>query len=172
MPSNRAAFLIQKIKRGTQNEKGVEGMDGVSLEHLEAARLYLFGEVRFLHLLLLLMGMDIITGVFKAIKDENLWSRRGLFGYARKVLVLVVIVLANVIDQILSLNGAVTYATVLFYIANEGLSITENLAQMGVLVPTSIAEKLKHIDSSSKTVAEEVKEELTSINGEDEGRNG
>lgn len=143
-------------------------MGGVHLGHLEVARLYLFGEVKFLDLLLLLMAMDIITGIAKAIKNESLWSRRSLFGYARKVLVLIVIVVANVIDQILSLNGAVTYATVLFYIANEGLSITENLAQMGVLIPTAIAEKLKHIDSNSKTMAEEVKEELTSINGEDE----
>lgn len=141
-------------------------MDGVNLEHLEAARLYLFGEVKFLHLLLLLMALDIITGLVKAWKEKNLWSRRSLFGYARKMLVLIVIILANVIDQILSLNGAVTYATVLFYIANEGLSIVENLAQMGVLVPPSIAEKLKHIDSSSKTVAEEVKEELTTIDNE------
>jgi len=58
------------------------------------------------------------------LENENLWSRRGLFGYSRKVLVLVVIVLANVIDQSLSLNRAVTCATVLFYIANKGLSIT------------------------------------------------
>lgn len=140
-------------------------MGGFNLEHLEAARFYLFGEVKFLHLLLLLMALDIVTGIFKAVKEGNLWSRKSLFGYARKVLVLVVIILANVIDQILNLNGAVTYATVLFYIANEGLSIIENLAQVGVLVPTSLADKLKHIDNSSKTLPEEVREEFTE--GED-----
>ena len=135
-------------------------MGGFNLDHLEAARFYLFGDVKFLHLLLLLMGLDIVTGIFKAIKNENLWSRKSLFGYARKVLVLVVIILANVIDQILSLNGAVTYATVLFYLANEGLSIIENLAQIGVLVPANIAEKLKHIEGG-KTIPEEVREEFT-----------
>lgn len=140
----------------------------MSINHFEAAHLYLFGEVKFLHLLLLLMAMDIITGIFKAWKNENLWSRRSLFGYARKILVLVVIVVANVIDQVLHLNGAVTYATVLFYIANEGLSIMENLAIVGVLVPAHIAQKLKHIDSASETVMEETKRELTSIDGEDE----
>ncbi|WP_425453908.1 phage holin family protein [Oceanobacillus arenosus] len=128
------------------------------MEHLEAARFFLFGDVKFLHLLLLLMALDIITGVAKAIKNENLWSRKSLFGYARKLLVLVVIILANVVDQILGLQGAVTYATVLFYIANEGLSITENLAQVGVLVPQNLAEKLKHIDSKSAT--EEIGEEM------------
>jgi len=110
---------------------------------------------------LLLMALDIVTGVFEAIKNENLWSRRSLFGYARKILVLVVIILANVIDQILNLSGAVTYATVLFYIANEGLSIVENLAQVGVVVPTNLAKKLKYIDSTGKSVAEEIKEEMT-----------
>ena len=159
-------MLFFALKGGTHHENGAERVGGASLRDLDAARLYLFGEVKFLHLLLLLMALDILTGIFKAIKNENLWSRRSLFGYARKILVLVVIILANVIDQILNLNGAVTYATVLFYIANEGLSIVENLAQVGVLVPTVIAEKLKHIDSSGKTVVEEAKEELTMIDNE------
>src|SRR5699024_9190725 len=121
---------------------------GFNLEHLEAARFFLFGDVKFLHLLILLMALDIITGIFKALKEGNLWSRKSLFGYARKILVLVVIILANVVDQILSLNGAVTYATVLFYIVNEGLSIIENLAKVGVLVPNGLADKLKGIDTS------------------------
>ena len=137
-------------------------MEGFNLEHLEAARFFLFGDVKFLHLLLLLMGLDIISGVFKAIKNGNLWSRKSLFGYARKVLVLVVIILANVVDQILGLQGAVTYATVIFYIANEGLSIIENLAVIGVLVPNGLAEKLKHIDNSGTTLPEEIKEEFSS----------
>lgn len=136
-------------------------MGGVNLEHLEAARFYLFGDVKFLHLLLLLMALDILTGVFKAIKQKRLWSRKSMFGYARKVLVLVVIILANVIDQILALNGAVTYATVLFYIANEGLSIVENLAEIGVLVPAGIADKLKKMNEQSSSVSDEIKEELT-----------
>ncbi|MFD2209255.1 holin family protein [Virgibacillus halophilus] len=138
------------------------------MEHLEAARLYLFGEVKFLHLLLLLMALDIVTGLFKAWKNRNLWSRKSLFGYARKVLVLVVIILANVVDQVLDLNGMVAYATVLFYLTNEGLSIIENLADVGVLVPTGLAEKLKNIENSSKTLPEEVREEFTSEKGDDE----
>jgi toxin secretion/phage lysis holin len=133
---------------------------GFDLEHLEVVKFFLFGDVKFLHLLLLLMALDIITGVFKSIKSQSLWSRKSLFGYARKILVLVVIILANVIDQILGLSGAVTYATVIFYIANEGLSIIENLAVVGVLVPKGIAEKLNAIESR-KSFPEEVGEEMT-----------
>src|SRR5690625_2302737 len=136
-------------------------MGGVNLEYLEAARMNLFGEVRVLDLLVLLMALDILTGIFKAIKNENLWSRKSLFGYARKIMILVVIILANVVDQILGLNGAVTYATVLFYIANEGLSILENLAHTGVVVPANIAKKLKAIDETGKSVTDEIKKEFS-----------
>jgi len=125
-------------------------MGGLNLEYLEVAHLYLFGGVKFLHLLLLLMGLDIITGIFKAIKNGNLWSRKSLFGYARKLLILIVIITANIIDQVLSLNGTLTFATVLFYIANEALSITENMAQLEVLIPKQLAEKLKVIESQSE----------------------
>ncbi|GAA5417912.1 hypothetical protein Pryu01_02990 [Paraliobacillus ryukyuensis] len=138
----------------------MNGSGGVNLEHIEAARLYLFGDVKFLHLLLLLMALDVITGIFKAWKNKKLWSRRSLFGYARKILVLVVIILANVVDQILMLNGAVTYATVLFYIANEGLSIIENLAAVGVLVPHGLAERLKKMEGDSKSFSQEFQEEI------------
>ncbi|MFJ3386825.1 holin family protein [Lysinibacillus sp. NPDC086135] len=122
----------------------------MDLDYLEVAHLYLFGGVKFLHLLLLLMGLDILTGIFKAIKNGNLWSRKSLFGYARKLLVLIVIITANIIDQVLSLNGTLTFATVLFYIANEALSITENMAQLEVLIPKQLAEKLKVIESQSE----------------------
>jgi len=139
---------------------------GIQFEGFEIAKLYLFGGVRFLHFLLLLMSLDIVTGLFKAWKNKELWSRDSLFGYARKLLILVVVILANVIDQILSLGGAVAYATVLFYIASEGLSIVENLAQVGVPIPTVILEKLKSIDSTSKSFIEEVKEEATAKDNE------
>lgn len=137
-------------------------MGGLNLEYLEVAHLYLFGGVKFLHLLLLLMGLDIITGIFKAIKNGNLWSRKSLFGYARKLLILIVIVTANIIDQVLSLSGTLTFATVLFYIANEALSIIENMAQLGVLVPQQLAEKLKVIDTQSEEIfTNEMLNELT-----------
>ncbi|MFS0878043.1 holin family protein [Solibacillus isronensis] len=142
-------------------------MGGIQVEYLEVAHLHLFGGVKFLHLLLLLMGLDIITGIFKAFKNGNLWSRKSLFGYSRKILVLIVIIVANIIDQVLSLGGTLTFATVLFYIANEALSITENMAQLGVLVPQNLAEKLKVIESTKheqKSFSSEFLDELVGKN--------
>lgn len=143
----------------------------VSLEYLDIVRFYLFGEVRFLDLLLLLMALDILSGIFNAVRCGNLWSRKSLFGYARKVLVLIVIVLANVLDQILSLNGLLAHTTVLFYIANEGLSITENAAKLGVPLPDKILHMLKDMEANptdEDSFKVEVQEELagTEVNNE------
>jgi toxin secretion/phage lysis holin len=114
-------------------------LDGL---HLEIARTYLFGTVKFLDLLGLLMMLDIITGVTKAWKNNKLRSRSAWFGYIRKILVFVVVILANVVDQVLALNGVLTYGTVLFYVGNEALSIVENLAEIGIPVPDSIKDRL------------------------------
>lgn len=138
-------------------------MEGLNLDYLEVAHLHLFGGVKFIDLLLVLMLLDIITGVFKAVRNDNLWSRKSLFGYARKILVLIVIIVANIIDQVLSLSGTLTFATVLFYIANEALSITENMAELGVLVPQNLAEKLKVIETTKhekESFSAEILEEL------------
>ena len=152
-----------------------ELMGGMDLQYLEVAHLYLFGGVKFLHLLLLLMGLDILTGLFKATKNGNLWSRKSLFGYARKLLVLIVIITANIVDQVLALNGTLTFATVLFYIANEALSITENMAELGVLVPTNLAEKLKVIEGEkeqNESFGTEVLDELAGKNVDSELKDG
>lgn len=156
---------MQKYEKNIQGVIIYEGddryMGGFNLDHLEAARFYLFGDVKFLHLLILLMSLDIFTGLTKAWKEKNLWSRKSMFGFARKIMVFVVIILANVVDQILGLGGAVTYGAVIFYIVNEGLSIIENLARLDVLVPKNLAEKLKSIDNSGQTLPEEMREEFS-----------
>lgn len=109
---------------------------------LDVARLYLFGNVKFLDLLILLMVFDIVTGIAKAIKNKSVRSRVSLYGFAQKIGIFVVIVVANMIDIVLDLKGMVASATVLFYIANECLSVVENLAASGVKIPPVIREKL------------------------------
>ncbi|MGD6847293.1 holin family protein [Rossellomorea aquimaris] len=122
----------------------------LSFETLDIAKAYLFGDVKFLDLLVLLSVIDIISGVIKAWKDKRLRSRNAWFGYVRKMLSFFVVIISNVIDQILGLNGVLTFGTVLFYIANEGLSIAENLAQIGVKIPKSITDRLQVIEDQSE----------------------
>jgi toxin secretion/phage lysis holin len=121
-----------------------------NFETLDLAKTYLFGNVKFLDLLVLLSVADIFTGVIKAWKEKRLRSREAWFGYVRKMLSFLVVIVANVIDQILGLNGVLTFGTVLFYIANEGLSIAENLAQIGVKIPKSITDRLQVIENQSE----------------------
>ena len=101
------------------------------------------GDEKFLYFLIILMCVDIVSGFGKAVKNENLWSKRSFRGIAKKTLIFCIIILANVIDMILNLNGALITLTVLYYIANEGVSIVENCAEMGILVPEEIKNKLK-----------------------------
>lgn len=103
------------------------------------------GDMGLLYALIVLMILDVITGIAKAIKNKNLWSRKSLFGYSRKIMVFCIIILANTIDQILNLNSGLLIVTIFFYIANEGLSIIENCTEMGVIVPEQIGDKLEQI---------------------------
>ncbi|WP_100373067.1 phage holin family protein [Bacillus sp. FJAT-45037] len=118
-------------------------------ESLDVIHMYLFGGVKFLDLLALLMLIDIATGITRAIKEKRLRSRTAYFGYARKIGAFGIIIVANIIDIILDLNGAVAIATVFFYISVESLSILENYTQIGGKVPNAIKDSLQVIDTSN-----------------------
>lgn len=123
----------------------------VQIESLKTFQEFFYsGDMKFLYFLMILMCVDIVTGFAKAIKNQNLWSKKSLRGTAKKILIFCIIILANIIDMILNLNGALLTMTVLYYIAHEGLSIVENCAEMDVLVPEQIKEKLKVIDQDNK----------------------
>lgn len=118
----------------------------------EFFRMYIFGgDIQLIHILALMMLIDIITGISKAIKNKNLKSRKSLFGYIRKILVFAIIILANMMDSVLDFNGALVISTVWFYIANELLSIIENSAQIGLPLPPKILEILDVMQSKGST---------------------
>lgn len=118
----------------------------LSFKDMDIFKTFIYaGDMGLLYALIVLMILDVITGIAKAIKNKNLWTRKSLFGYGRKIMVFCIIILANTIDQILSLNSGLLMVTIFFYIANEGLSIIENCAEMGVIVPEQIADKLEMI---------------------------
>ena len=127
----------------------------VKVETFQMFQEYFYSaDVKFIYFLMILMLVDIVTGFAKAFKNKDLWSKTSLKGTAKKTLIFCIIILSNVIDMILNLNGALVTMTVLYYIAHEGLSIVENCAEMDVLVPEQIKEKLKVIsdDKNNKEV--------------------
>ena len=110
----------------------------------EVFKTYLYsGELKLIYMLVILMVIDIITGVLKALVQKKLWSRKSTYGFGRKILVFFIIVLANIIDNVFNFNGVLLYASVIFYILNECLSIIENYALLGGKIPKQLEETLE-----------------------------
>lgn len=92
------------------------------------------------------MCIDYVTGLFKAYINKELSSRVGYLGIVRKSGIFFMIILATGIDRIVS-DGIFIFRTMIiyFYVANEGLSILENVEAMGVPVPAFISDALAQI---------------------------
>ena len=109
------------------------------------------GDFNLITILCILMIIDITTGLAKAVKNKNLWSRKSLLGFARKILVFLIITVANLLDLLMNMNGTLVLATVTFYILNEVLSITENSAQIGIPLPEKLLEVIEVVNKKSET---------------------
>lgn len=97
--------------------------------------------------LLIFAIIDYITGVTAAILEHKLSSEIGFRGITRKVLLFLIVGVANVLDVYVIGSGGVCRSMVLvFYIANEGLSIIENVARCGVPVPEKLKIILKQLE--------------------------
>lgn len=93
--------------------------------------------------LIIAIVLDYISGIIKAYVNKDLSSRIGFKGLVKKVGVLLVVMLAVLIDKITGDTGAVRTLVIYYFVANEGLSIIENLAIAGVPIPDSIKNALK-----------------------------
>ena len=102
-----------------------------------------------LQTLLLVMVLDYITGVCKAIVQKKLNSKSGLLGILKKVGYLVVVALAVVIDHIAGDTGVVRTMVIYFFVANDGLSILENWGGMGLPLPKKIFELLEQLKNDN-----------------------
>lgn len=109
---------------------------------------YLFGAWDgALRALIILMSLDYITGIVKAVYKRELSSRTGFDGLLRKAAVLTVVALANVIQTIAGGAAAVREVVIMFYIANEGISILENSAEVIPNMPDCIKNILMQLRS-------------------------
>lgn len=116
----------------------------VKIEDMETFQNFIYsGDMYLLYAVLIFMAIDVITGWAKALKNGNLWSKKSVYGAGRKVMVLFVVIISNIIDNILNLNGTLVVIIMFYYIATEGLSILENLAEMNVPFPEQIKDKLE-----------------------------
>ena len=118
---------------------------------LGAALGFLFGEVTGLFwALLAFMALDYVTGVVIAVINKKLSSEVGFKGLAKKFLILVFVAVGHILDAYVLGDAAVAMtAVMLFYIANEGVSLIENAALLGLPVPQKIKDILEQIKNKS-----------------------
>lgn len=106
--------------------------------------------------LLLFVVADYITGVMCAIADKKLSSEVGFKGICRKVLIFVLVGIANVLDvQIIGSGSVLRTAVIFFYISNEGVSLLENAAHLGLPVPEKMIAVLKQLHDRSEKDGDE-----------------
>jgi toxin secretion/phage lysis holin len=106
---------------------------------------YFFGGIDgFMHALTAFVAADYITGVIKAVCLKKLSSEIGFAGLLKKALIFVVVGIAHVMDGVIfeGDSAALRTAVILFYIANEGLSIVENAAVIGLPIPQKLKDVL------------------------------
>ena len=107
---------------------------------------YLGGFDGFLYALIAFVIADYITGVLAAISQRELSSTVGFHGIAKKLLIFVLVGLANLLDvYILGHAGVLRMATIFFYISNEGISLLENATRLGLPIPTPFERALASI---------------------------
>lgn len=93
---------------------------------------------------------DYVTGFASAIVRKELSSSVGFKGLARKVLIFLIVGIANVLDvYVLGANAVLRTAVILFYMCNEGLSIIENAGEIGLPIPKKLKEVLAQLRKKS-----------------------
>lgn len=105
---------------------------------------FLFGEFDIaLQCLLVFIALDYISGIIKAYTNKELSSKIGFRGILKKVGILIIVAVGVLVDRITGDSGAVRSLVIYYFVANEGLSIIENLSQTGLPIPKSIKNALK-----------------------------
>lgn len=95
--------------------------------------------------LLIVMVVDYLTGIASAIYNKELSSKIGFKGILKKFSYLCVVALSVVIDNLTGQSGLIRTLVIYFFVANDGLSIIENMAEMGVKLPQKLIDSLEQI---------------------------
>ena len=105
-----------------------------------------------LYALIAFVVSDYITGVMCAINDKTLSSEVGFRGICRKVLIFLLVGIANILDvQVIGTGSVLRTAVIFFYISNEGVSLLENAAHLGLPVPEKIKTVLEQLHDRSES---------------------
>ena len=101
--------------------------------------------------LLAFVVVDYITGVMCAISDHTLSSEVGFKGICRKVLIFLLVGIANILDvQVIGTGSMLRTAVIFFYISNEGISLLENAGHLGLPIPVKMKNILAQLHDRSE----------------------
>ena len=107
---------------------------------------YLLGGVDIaLQSLLIVIVIDHLTGIASAVYNRELSSKVGFKGIIKKFSYLLVVALSVVIDNLLGQSGLIRSLVIYFFVANDGLSIIENMAEMNIKLPQKLIDALEQI---------------------------
>ena len=96
--------------------------------------------------LVVFAAVDYITGVMCAVADKKLSSEVGFKGICRKVLIFLLVGIANILEvQIIGTGSVLRTAVIFFYISNEGVSLLENAAHLGLPIPEQMKAVLEQL---------------------------
>lgn len=99
-----------------------------------------------LYALIAFVAIDYITGVLCAIADHSLSSEVGFKGIARKVLIFLLVGIGHILDtQVIGSGSVLRTAVIFFYISNEGVSLVENAAHLGLPIPEKLKDVLEQL---------------------------
>ena len=105
-----------------------------------------------LYALLAFVIIDYITGVMCAVIDKKLSSEVGFKGIFKKVLIFLLVGIANILDvQVIGTGSVLRTAVIFFYISNEGVSLLENAAHLGLPIPQKVKTVLEQLHDRSES---------------------
>ena len=104
---------------------------------------FLGGMDGFIYALITFVVVDYITGLMCAILDKKLSSEIGFQGIFKKILIFSLVAIGHIIDKNVIGDGSVIRtAVIFFYLSNEGISILENAAHIGLPIPQKLKDVL------------------------------
>ena len=110
--------------------------------------------------LMIFMGLDYVTGVMCAIIDKKLSSAVGFKGVCKKVFILMLVGVAHIIDlHVVGTGSALRGAVICFYMSNEGLSLLENAAHIGLPIPDKMKDVLAQLHGRTDEKKDDVQED-------------
>lgn len=126
----------------------------------------------FLYALIVFVVTDYFTGVLAAGVRHELSSEVGFKGIAKKVCIFVLVGIANIIDtQIIQNGSAIRTAVIFFYLSNEGLSVLENAAVIGLPIPDKLKTMLIQLANEKKADGDAAGDDMNgadSVHGADD----